>query len=461
MAEKYHIAKDGVARECHATVKRCRYEGTPHFENIEQAQRYAEEKASENFDNKLSLTKKKNALNTEVVGLETKTSILAYRLVAVLDRIEKANKRLEKAGMSERITYELSDKYAIKTENHLYQEYIDILIEQPLIRYAGKKFLAQINMSEGAVTIRTGKDIDLQGWTPKEQVCEHCGIKRKRNTTYLIEDENGNRHQIGSSCVDAYLGGIGVKGLWVFSYDPIETEDREYSNSFNDHTVKKVDTILATALHVTKKRPFISSSEIGSTADIVRTYFDPRARSGANQEDYQSKFGGFELENEKEEVENLKKYINDLPMGDYSGNLKRIIENEYCGEKNFNLLVSAVAGYRKSQNQIQNNKKEWAKGFIGEPNSSIKGRKLNVVKIFETEEYDHYSRREVVKKRVIFADENNHQGIWWTTSHVPFSEGDTLDITGGTVKKQGTYMNNDQTILTRLKGKIIESKKEE
>lgn len=79
---------------------------------------------------------------------------------------------------------------------------------EPVVRKDDRDytFLGTVTMLEGVKRVDCKDETYLPYFTDKfrEDVCDHCGVRRQRNKYYLIKGEKVM--QIGSSCVDEFFG---------------------------------------------------------------------------------------------------------------------------------------------------------------------------------------------------------------------------------------------------------------
>jgi hypothetical protein len=72
----------------------------------------------------------------------------------------------------------------------------------------GWKFLAKIeHTDEGNVVTAMREDL-LKEFHTLPPNCDHCRSKRSRSTTYIVENKEGERKQVGKSCLKAFTGGF-------------------------------------------------------------------------------------------------------------------------------------------------------------------------------------------------------------------------------------------------------------
>lgn len=180
-------------------------------------------------------------------------------------KVELANRRLEREGITERFDLEREDgpiehRAPTPTEVHLYAcapgqmysfQYTEITLNRPSISHDGWQFAAALDRVPGTdeFMMRSAPGQDFGGWRPEPRRCDHCGTFRDRNTTYLVTDpDTGQTLQVGASCMEAFLS-IQPKGLWTFGLagDDLH-EDDDGSAPLSSMTVTDNRDLIAEAL---------------------------------------------------------------------------------------------------------------------------------------------------------------------------------------------------------------------
>lgn len=451
---KFHINPDtGEALPCSAAEGSCPYgEGTIHGSSINEARNLYEESQKDN----LFTTKKK----------EESERYTYYVPMHAVERarsiIEKTNKRLARQGIEERFTAE--EEVKTETYTDIYgvprsKEFVNFHLNAPSISYNGYEFLAVVDKEDGGLVTRTAQNVELNGWRPKSQACEHCGQTRHRSKTYLIKGPDGERHQIGSTCVESYLG-IKPEGLWALGFNPLEKldDDEEFQRDFSKgQSSAPVDYTLAMALAVSDDgENFVSKSfgydnGISSTYDMVGAAID-----GANSKDGEWRK---EMHDKADEyirngrVAEIKKYIEEMDgTSDYVTNLKTIAKGEWVSPKASGTLISALSAERKRK-QAEKNAVDWKPGYTAPVGTSVKGMKMKVLTndVREVSDPYNYVSGTTFKSRMVFQDEEGHQVVWWASRKILVDEGTEVELKGGKVKKHDQYNGIDQTVLERVK----------
>lgn len=375
--------------------------------------------------------------------------------------IAKANKRLERYGIKERFEYEIT-RYTKEVSRTggipLLEERISLKLNAPSISVEGNTFLAVITQEENGFVTKSGRDVELNGWRPDSMKCEHCGVNRPRSKTYLIEGPDGKRHQIGSTCVDAYLG-VKVQGLWAIGEDPLAGIDTGSDRPPHPSTLSR-DTkhMIAYALAVSNNgENFVSraaSGYIPSTADeIERALWSNKKEDRDWQEEMERRANEYIANGRAEEV--LKEIRSTEGTNDYVTNLRTIASGETVRPTNASLLVSGLSVYRRKQEKAKKDAlPPAAAGFAGNPKDKIAGNKAVVTSVRNIEGTDFVTGDFVNRTKITFRDENNHELVWWASKEIDdVKEGEKIEFTGGSVKKHSRYNGVDQTNLTRVKFK--------
>lgn len=379
------------------------------------------------------------------------------RLEKAQTLIDNANRRLERQGIEERFAYSEEFYSHAEEENQGISRSIPMCkftINAPSISIGGYSFLSTMTRagSEGFVT-RVSPGVELNGWRPDEMVCDHCGTNRRRRKTYLIEDPDGKRVQVGSTCVEAYLG-IKPKGLWALEFDPSNDleEEKERSYGFNDYEYP-VDATIALSLAITEEEGFVSKSrafETGETptSEIVAEFLIDSPHN-KDEEAYRERIYARTNEIlENNEVEKVLKMIDGMSDdSDYAVNLKSVSHVDNVNSRDVPLLVSSVILKAREEKFKQ---PSWSPGFIAEKGVRVKGTKLTVVTNKVSTQRDYSGWGTVTKSRIVFRDENNKQAIWWASKKIDVKEGEKVTLKGGSVKDHKNYNGVDQTVLTRV-----------
>ena len=164
----------------------------------------------------------------------------------LLDKIERRLAALEKRakdfgcvdivtiGEPEFVpTSELGPKWKDKLGEFALVEVVDVTVNESDIRIPGGWRMIAV----GDIVTAPGEVLVFQSpWNRKEVspgererlktgLCDHCKTNRRRKSVYVLEDENGQRVHVGSTCAKDYLGHDaaalvnGIVNAWLGIYD--------------------------------------------------------------------------------------------------------------------------------------------------------------------------------------------------------------------------------------------------
>jgi hypothetical protein len=478
---KYHINPEtGNPNKCTAKPGNCRFgSDSNHYESKE----IAREKYEEHMQGNNIITKQRelerqsqeydyqerdyaNDEDEDGVSYKRVRRFESEHLPEAVALIEKANRRLEKYGIKERFEYEVEEtfkEYESVGGMKISKAFTKLTLNSPTISFADNKFLAVVTQEEKGLITKTGEDVELNGWRPDSMKCEHCGHNRPRSKTYLIEDKDGKRSQIGSTCVEAYLG-VKPEGLWAVGADPVENMSSGGGSTNAYNMARPTNHMIAYAIAVSDEgKDFVTrgAAQWGdrkSTADDIEAALwskDPKER--AWREKIELKATEFMNNGKADEVLN---FIRNLEGdNDYVTNLRTVAAGEMMKPSNSALLVSGIGSYYRDQIKKQRElekankpkKVAAAVGWVGEIGDKMKDKKATVVGVWDREVRDDYTGHEVTRSQVRFRDENGHELIWWASKKIEVEEGAEVIFKGGSIKKHDHFNGTDQTSLTRVK----------
>lgn len=150
-------------------------------------------------------------------SLSRTLDIPAFRFEQLQSALDKLSKRAVKLGCkAPTATIIRSYTVDVSDDKRFPQlvERLEVTIDYEIIRKAGDYiFLAKVEAADEVNGVPRNK---VSGFNLSNEhasryvtapiVCEHCGIKRKRNAGYVVQDASDNTMMVGSSCLEAYTG---------------------------------------------------------------------------------------------------------------------------------------------------------------------------------------------------------------------------------------------------------------
>jgi hypothetical protein len=387
----------------------------------------------------------------------------ARRLPEAIAKIEAANKKLERAGIADRFTYTSTEYLDHSTRDEhghprdSYELRAALELSEPSISYGGWTFVAALDATEGGFIARTAPGQSLDGWRPDAQLCDHCGLVRHRKSTYIVRDRAGATKQIGSNCLEPFLG-VEPKGLWALGYDfdldDLSAEERDPSGHGGPDAVPTRE-LMAIALAVSDGgKGFVSKAhamdwERTSTSDAVSEHLYGRVRTPREADEHAAMQERADAYLADGTVDAVLATARDVDSdSDYGMNLQIATSGEWVSPRHSAIAVSAVAVWRRTQERAAA-KATITQGFAAPEKAKIAGIKATITKVsYQDNPYDYNGG---VNTLVIFQDEAGHQVKWFASGRKDFEIGQAGTFTGGTVKEHAQYQGVDQTVVTRVK----------
>jgi hypothetical protein len=381
-------------------------------------------------------------------------------------RIEKANRRLARAGIEDRFTFELTEPYVTKVgEPPVEMFYRDLTLSHPSISFGGWEFVAAVDHLETGALVRSKPGVELNGWRPEVSGCEHCGKVRRRSATYLVEHEDGTRKQVGSSCMTDFLG-VKPAGLWALGLDPLaESEDDSWlaGGSYGGDVASENLEVIAVALAATDGgRAYVSRSAaewrgVASTSDAVRhQLLGPVGRETDRDRDERARIA--ELADAylaDGTAAKVLAYARDMEGdGDYATNMRVLAAGEHVDFKHTALLASAVSGWARDNDRRAVHEARASAhmpGHLAPVKEKVTGHSAVVEKVVPLQAYVYGAEGGSL---VIMRASTGHTLKWKAATRQDLSPGDKLTFTGGTVKAHEAFNGQDQTVLTRVKFEV-------
>ncbi len=290
-------------------------------------------------------------------------SVLRYRIADL-------NKRADKLGVahvsltegepySKRITVEAPEGPVTRRE-----AVVDCEVEGERIGLPGWTFVGTVEHTDAGNILRAapGREIP-ESYRDIDNRCEHCGTRRSRRNTFVVEHDDGSLMQVGRQCTADFLGHIDPERLasWLailFDLDA-DPSDRDRSRSQTFYLPAEVVSLAVAAVRsLGGFRP--ASFGVESTADTVRL-----ALSGSDRSRELLAEAGFDFPTDADldEAADLLDWIADAPADNgYLQNLKVAAANEFATAKHIGLLASLPkARQSDAERELQRQQREAAR----------------------------------------------------------------------------------------------------
>lgn len=370
----------------------------------------------------------------------------ASHLPEAVKRIERANRRLARAGVEEQFEYEV-ERYLYVPENDVVAvNAVALTLSTPRISSGQWTFEAAHEMTvDGHIVNYGSAKVD-------EMRCDHCGHARRRGKVFTVRNLEGEEKVVGSNCLSAFLG-VRPEGLWALTFDLEDAREEGDEGGWGaaatagDVTVAAVDLVGAALAASNDGEQFIPKSKetfkVPSTASQVSAQL--RAMVGAGKEPER-----------RAQAEKILAWVNEQPDGqsDYIDNLRSVLagKERWVGRKHFGIGVSAVSAYRNAQEwairdaeRKADQEELYQPGHVGAVGERLRDLPVTVM----VSDVRHDGAYGPSTRLVFRGDATGKQLIWFASGdRGNLSVGDKVTLTA-TVSEHGSYRGVDQTVLKR------------
>jgi len=291
--------------------------------------------------------------------------------------------------------------------------------------------------------------------------CEHCSVTRQRKTTYIVEHEDGRIKQVGSTCLQDFLGYDPVRLVWAANFNSKVTGIIDHalapdSNAIRQAVVYPAHELLAVVSAsitrdgwLSRKQAYDKGYEGGATADHAT--FDYLVRTGqikCSRQDYTP----LTITDEDKALAKASiewgKTISENESNEYLYSLRQVCTTGWIDQGTLGVGCSLINAYQRAQAQeIKRREKALAvkdSEYLGE----IKVRFEITVKCLTVRSYE--SEWGVTRQHQLVTPDGDSV-IWWASGGTEsLREGSTY-LVKATPKKHEEYNGTKQTTVTRVK----------
>lgn len=428
----------------------------------------------------------------EVVENVREFTVHEANVTRAFELVEKVNKRARRYGLAEYVLhkgqatehpiYATQAELDADPENPFFQAPM-LGGERPVIGYEttyemvligempridGWSFVATLDYAEveddgdGRVITRVvpGVEVDLSTHRVRPNECDHCGkIRYRANTYVLLNKTTGETMQVGSSCIQPYMG-LTVNGLAWLADDPFAElddmgeQDRDRGGYSRIERKYDVDYVLTTTAGIVSVKGWVSQAaatfQDSATSSIVKDILDPPTSESENARlARKALMASIDWDAAKVTAEAVKAWAvaEDGGTNEWRTNVRILASGKAVTWRNIGVLASAIAGYRRATQEAAEKAVAVPSEWIGNVKDKI--NMDGVVSNLYAGESDWGMYEWVTVKR-------DGATIKWKSSRITgFQVGDKVTGTG-TVKGHDEYRGEKQTIVTRAKLEKVE-----
>lgn len=357
-----------------------------------------------------------------------------FNLPYLQESIAKLNKAATKLGC-EPIEIETVPAERLERKGEIIER-LYVVVHGRAPKLAGWRFVATLEHDEGDVIIRRlptfEGEADLSAYrNASPEHCDHCGFKRYRKDTYVVQHEDGTLKQVGSNCLADFLGHQNPQAIARFCemiaylMDDFSEAEEDYEGSNGPRPERRFDTpfFMTHVACMIREHGWVSktaarNSDQHATAEFAEQNMFNQIKRITDRQGAQMWIDPTE-EDQALAVQAIE-WVRDLTedeirpteRSDYLYNLYTVLKKDSIRERQMGIAASGIAAYqRKLEQEIKranDEKNGKVEAFIGE----IKERRVfrfTVERIFSYEGDGYYSD---VYYKHIMRDESGATLVW-------------------------------------------------
>lgn len=428
---------------------------------------------------------------TETVPAPESFRIPEENREALAKKVAEINKKAAKLGVSSvSVSVSFSDTerwtethYADGSERvtpvERSRDWYRVEISGEPVRVAGHTFIGTLyHTDEGNMLMSVPGFQIPERYRDAKSYCDHCRTERRRNDTYIVQDDaSGQTLQVGSNCLQDFFGyDVRKAAKWAETLASFRLAVSEFEGGFGFGRVEEkwtLMTVLAQTAAVVRLDGWLSRSkadelnqqygkEDGSgkhyvaTSSTVSWTFNARPRTAEERRELEKYRPAAIDQTEAEAIHAWAQTLDNKDGSDYMGNLCLIVKADSVVGRTLGLACSLIAVYRRAMNLLAERKTEQPSEFVGEIGARLRDVPVNVVAAIDLPGND-FGPRTLVKMK----DAAGNLFVWFTGAFiVPVPENvDPRDARAemkqtqyyltATVKEHSTYQERKQTIVSR------------
>ncbi len=375
----------------------------------------------------------------------------AEKLDEAVERINKANARAAKAGIVERFTFTIEqyeERYRDEeTGLQMVEQRVELTLNVPSVKVEGWTFVATLawDAEAGLITrAAPGQELTVR---PTDCHCDVCKTERRRSDTYLLRNEQGEEVQVGSGCLQRFLGIY--PALWMLDFDrsirDFESENRGFRGTPR-YGVKEIVQLGLAVIHERgwASRGMAQANSIRSTSEWVFEVLSSNPW-GEEAKRLQTKVLSTYKQYEAEAEQMIATIQASTDSSDYITNLRAIVNCESVEPRNVALLVSIYAACKARKEQEAKQSAALVSNFMGAVGQKLTSKAVvKSTKLIE----GYYGETTLI----VFVTPEGNVLKWFASGDKTEDIAEGADVTVvGTVKEHSEFNGVKETMITRAK----------
>lgn len=402
--------------------------------------------------------------------MQVSGTIPPYRLGTLQSRLDRLQRKLAKLGLApmevtigaEIVTYDDDQPIVM----------VPVTINQPVpAMLSGWSFVAKIEHEcddSGAPFNMVLKSPDYAGDLPQsyrtdKPTCDHCGLSRRRNETFVVSSKTEGLKRVGRTCLSDFLGGDNAAHILataeavaelaeVFGFEADDSGG--YGGGCTVFNTKHLCKAVAAIIRIKgwKSRKAVEDTQEMSTSDRLLELFckkdsDPTGKYRPTEQDIA----------EGAETYDWVMSIDPEIENEYLYNLRALFARGYIPFNKAPLACSAVATYQREKARIEADRVRLSRpsvhvGTVGDKIGTGKGKQIApfIVTVLRRHGVDGFYGLTTI---VSMQDDTGNEYTWFKSGSLDDTivVGGKVTVNGGAIKEHRLDKQTDRpvTILTR------------
>lgn len=355
----------------------------------------------------------------------------------------------------------------------IHDEVVDVELSGVAVKSSGWIFVAKLDFlsddASGVVISKAPGFESLSIERPDATRCDHCRVSRRRAVCYVVQNEEGARKVVGSSCLVDFTGmGRGVERLveLAFAAMNVLSEAEGWGEDGGGSRSRAIDLVryLAPVAGMIRCYGWLSRGKArerqldAATADMAAGWLATEEPS--KRAKHWPELGGFTSRNDRAVALRAIHWCEQLTASsDYEENIRAIAISDYVLPKHMGLAASIVAAWQRHREQLVQRSAR-PKSNPDATCGTVGKREVFAVLAAGARVYESDFGAKI---RVSMIDTvTGAEIVWWCSGTCPDeiweaatkprAVGEVLPVfnVAATVKKHDTYQGRRQTVVARL-----------
>ena len=310
----------------------------------------------------------------------------------------------------------------------VYAEKVEVSVTGNAPKLNGWSFVGVVENVEGSTVLRSvpGNEIPAAYRDANPCNCDHCGINRRRNSTFIVQHESGVFKQVGRQCISDFLGHASPEQIVAYAQSLAEVDVADYEEQEEGYASVfkcsfKTESVVAAAICAVRMFGYCKADSEMSTKDTVAQHLF------ATKEDSRLSV----TESDAQQAVQAIVWMQQQTGSEFNLNLAAYAKAEHVDSKSFGYLAAGAMMFLRAMDMIKQRESKCA-GINDAPIGEVEQKiKLNCTVIsarsFTRNAYGYYDSG---VSQVLMLKTENDQLIKVFTGNMDIKEGDTVTVSG-------------------------------